>query len=132
MDRTIRRKADTIQRCIKRIEQERQYNLFEDIVHQDALLLNLQRACQAAIDMAVVIVKEKQLGSPTGTYEVFEILLNQEIIEIELYESMRSMIGFRNILVHDYTALDMKVVLGIVENHLDDLKFFSKIALQIT
>jgi uncharacterized protein YutE (UPF0331/DUF86 family) len=131
MDRTILRKAESISRCIKRIEQERQFNLFEDIVHQDALLLNLQRACQTTIDMALHIVKTKQLGVPNSTSDVFEILFEQKLIPFDLYESMRSMVGFRNIMVHDYTELDLNIVRSIVDKHLDDFRIFSQIALNI-
>lgn len=78
MDRTILRKAESVSRCVKRIEQERHFNLFEDIVHQDALLLNLQRACQTTIDMALHIVKTKQLGVPNTSSDVFEIFIRSE------------------------------------------------------
>lgn len=132
MDRTILRKAESVSRCIKRIEQERQFNLFEDLTHQDALLLNLQRACQIVIDMAAHIVKEKQLGKPSVAYEVFDVLYDQKVITSELYESMRSMVGFRNIMVHDYTELDLKIVMSIVDNHLEDLKSFCAIALRLS
>lgn len=131
MDRTIFRKVESVSRCIKRIEQERQFNLFDDIVHQDALLLNLQRACQTVIDMAMHIVKEKQLGTPNTTSEVFEILYEQKLISIELFESMRSMVGFRNIMVHDYTELDMNIVISIVDKHLYDLRTFGQIAMNL-
>ncbi len=131
MDRIILRKADSVQRRIKRIEQEKQYNLFEDVVHQDALLLNLQRACQSVIDIAAILVKEKQIGSPNGTYELFEILFEHEIIGAPLYESMRAMVGFRNILVHDYTELDLNIVLSIADHRLKDLNAFCGIAMNI-
>lgn len=131
MDRTILRKAESVSRCIKRIEQERQFNLFEDLTHQDALLLNLQRACQTVIDIATHIVKEKQLGKPNVAYEVFAILFDQKLISLELYESMRSMVGFRNIMVHDYTEIDLKIVMNIIDNHLEDLRDFCAIALRM-
>lgn len=131
MDRTILRKAESVSRCIKGIEQEKQYNLFEDIVHQDALLLNLQRACQTTIDMAMHVVKTKQLGIPNTTTDVFEILYDQKVISLKLYESMRSMVGFRNIMVHDYTELDLNIVKSIVDKHLGDISAFSHIALNL-
>lgn len=131
MDRTIFRKVESISRCVKRIEQERQFNLFEDIVHQDALLLNLQRACQTTIDIALHIVKQKQMGIPNTAVEVFEILYAQNIIPLELFESMRSKVGFRNIMVHDYTELDLNIVKSIIEKHLADFTAFCHIAVNL-
>ena len=38
--------------------------------------------------------------------------------------SLRSMAGFRNILVHGYESVDLAVVEDVVENRLDDLLAF--------
>ena len=37
---------------------------------------------------------------------------------------MRNMIGFRNIAVHDYQALNLDIVVNIVLHRLDDFKDF--------
>lgn len=129
MDPIIFRKAESVSRCIKRIEQEKQFNLFEDIVHQDALLLNLQLACQPVIDIGAYLVKTKQYGTPGASYEILEILFEHHIICFELFESLRAMVGFRNIMVHSYTELDLQIMMSIVENHLYDLQVFSRLAL---
>ncbi|KOA19363.1 hypothetical protein CLHOM_21540 [Clostridium homopropionicum DSM 5847] len=39
------------------------------------------------------------------------------------------MVGFRNIVVHNYQAINLKVVEEIIENHIDDLKEFTSIIL---
>lgn len=38
---------------------------------------------------------------------------------------MKKMVGFRNLAVHAYQALDMKVVKSIVEDHLQDFSAFT-------
>jgi len=52
-DDVLLNKASIIERCLHRIEDEYQddpANLYENVTRQDAIVLNLQRACQAAID----------------------------------------------------------------------------------
>jgi len=40
------------------------------------------------------------------------------------------MSGFRNIAVHDYSALNIEVVINIVEKHITDLQKFAEILIQ--
>ena len=41
-----------------------------------------------------------------------------------LSDSLRSMVGFRDILVHGYGAVDLEIVKDVVENRLGDLLAF--------
>jgi uncharacterized protein YutE (UPF0331/DUF86 family) len=34
----------------------------------------------------------------------------------------RRIIGFRNVLVHDYLEVDLTIVYDVLQNHLDDLR----------
>ena len=42
------------------------------------------------------------------------------IIDDELNKKMKSMVGFGNIAVHDYKALNIKIIQVIIESHLKD------------
>ena len=35
------------------------------------------------------------------------------------------MVGFRNVLVHEYRDLNLNIMIDIIENHLDDLLEFA-------
>jgi len=120
-------KVQTIQRCIKRIKEE--YIGFEesfesDFTKQDSVILNLERASQATIDIATHIVKVRQLGLPNSSRELFELLFNAGIISEDVSKQMQGMVGFRNIAVHDYQNLNLEIVLSIINNHLDDFEKF--------
>ena len=39
---------------------------------------------------------------------------------------MQAMVGFRNIAVHNYTAIDLSVIRYIIQDHLKDMLDFSK------
>jgi uncharacterized protein YutE (UPF0331/DUF86 family) len=62
----ILNKVSIIERCIKRIHEEYDNNPdhLENYTKQDSIVLNLQRACEASIDLAMHIVADKKLGLP--------------------------------------------------------------------
>ena len=45
-----------------------------DLMHVDALTLNVERACQAAIDLAMHVVASKHLGMPQSQADAFRLL----------------------------------------------------------
>lgn len=59
-------KADNIRRCIHRIHEvyENKHENLSDFTKQDSIILNLQRACEASIDLAMHIVAQQKLGVP--------------------------------------------------------------------
>lgn len=48
------------------------------------------------------IVSEKKLGIPQNSRDGFEVLNKNNIISDDLTKTLKSMVGFRNIAVHDY------------------------------
>ena len=96
----------------------------ENYTKQDSVILNLERASQATIDIATHIVKMKKLGLPNTSREVFDLLLHDEIISQRSCQQMQGMVGFRNIAVHDYQNLNIEIIIAIVEKHLGDFERF--------
>lgn len=120
-------KISSIQRCVKRINEvydNNEKNL-EDYTKQDSIILNIQRACECSIDLAMHIVSEKKLGIPQNSRDAFEVLEANSIINHSLASRMKPMVGFRNIAVHDYQNVNMKVVKMIIEKHLVDFEEFT-------
>jgi uncharacterized protein YutE (UPF0331/DUF86 family) len=127
-------KKASLERCIA---QARAYydrpsqEVFEkDIIRQDAIAINLQRAMELAIDMANHLIKEKKLGLPKESRESFLLLERAGIIPADLSKKLQGMIGFRNILVHEYQKLDLSVMIDVIENRLSELVDFSALILQ--
>lgn len=121
-------KYESIQKCIKRIEEEYEEkidNLY-DYRKLDPIVLNLQRACEAAIDIAMYIVANRKLGVPQTKKEAFIKLEENGLISKEVSNNMQKMIGFRNIAIHDYKQIDEEVLADVIQNHLKDLTEFAK------
>lgn len=127
----IYNKIEVIERCIKRIYEEYDNNPqnLENYTKQDSIILNIQRACEAAIDLAMHIVSEKKLGIPQNSRDAFEVLYSNRFIDDPLMKRLKAMIGFRNIAVHNYQSINLKVVEEIIEKHISDLKEFTSIIL---
>ncbi|NJL27758.1 MAG: DUF86 domain-containing protein [Thermoanaerobaculia bacterium] len=95
-----------------------------DIREERFVAHTLQLAIQAALDVASHIVSAQRLGEPETHHALFELLAKHGYLPHEQVIALRRMSGFRNLLVHEYTKVDLGVVRSIVEGRLDDLLSF--------
>jgi uncharacterized protein YutE (UPF0331/DUF86 family) len=121
-------KAAIIERCIGRVREEYagdERNLTGNITRQDSIILNLQRACKASIDLAMHMVRRRQLGVPQETRDAFRLLQESGLVSADLADRLMRMVGFRNVAIHDYRRLDLEIVKRIITSHLDDFLDFT-------
>ena len=134
MDDVLINKLSTINRCITRINEEYNkagINFITDYTRQDSVILNLQRACEATIDVANYLIKKNSLGVPQTSRDSFQLLLKAGLLSENVVSNMKKMIGLRNIAVHDYQELNIAIVKSVVETHLIDFENFSSEIIQI-
>ncbi len=132
-DKVLVRKAKVIERCVGRAREE--YALAEGLFlsnysRQDAAILNIQRACEAALDMAQRVVSQKKWGVAETSKDLFAVLKRNAVIDERMTTVLSHMVGFRNLAVHDYEDLDMKIVESIIQNDASDLLAFSELVLK--
>ena len=109
-------KASIIERCLVRVFEEARLDPgLSNWSHIDALVMNLERACQAAIDLAMHIVSRDRLGMPQNSAEAFQLLQRSGVLTEPTTQSLAAMVGFRNVAVHSYQSLSLVVVRTIVE-----------------
>lgn len=132
-DDVILNKAASIERCVARAREE----YFEDpatfgadLTRQDAAILNIQRACEAAPDIGHHLIRRERLGLPQSARDVFDLLAQASWIDAPLANTLKRMIGFRNIAVHNYQALQLPITIAIIETHLDDFLRYSQKIIQ--
>jgi uncharacterized protein YutE (UPF0331/DUF86 family) len=133
IDRVLLSKARSIERCVDRVREEyvgHEDDFATNWTRQDATVLNLIRACEQAIDMANRAAYLRALEIADDTAETFVVLAKAGLIPPDLAQSMKCMVGFRNVAVHEYQELDLAKVRHIIERRLDDLLAFSKAMLQ--
>ena len=134
-DDVLLNKAGSIERCLKRIVEEyrgHETELESNFTRQDALLLNLLRACETSIDAAMHLVRARKLGLPQESRDAFRMLEQAKLLSSELSLRLQKMMGFRNIAVHNYAALDINVVRSIVEERLDDFREFARLLIHLS
>ena len=115
-DDVILAKAAIIERCVVRVREVHGGDdgvLTRDITRQDSIVLNLQRACEASIDLAMGLLERASL------------------MDSDLTGRMSRMVGFRNIAVHDYRKLSMEIVASLVRERLDDFLDFTRAAIAL-
>ena len=120
-------KLAVIDRCLGRIAEVRgpRGAVLLPVEAEEIIELNLQRAVQAAIDLAAHIVSTEGYGLPDSVAGTFTLLEQHGLVDARLADQLRRMVGFRNIAVHEYEPLDPAIVARIVEERLDDLRAFA-------
>ncbi len=129
MDEVLLGKVAIIERCLKRIAEEyigHEAELETNFTRQDALVLNLQRACEASIDAAMHLVRIHRLGIPTESRQAFELLMKAGQLDAELGRRLIAMVGFRNIAVHAYQDIDIAILRHILVEGVGDLATFAR------
>ena len=96
-----------------------------DLTRQDSILFNLQRACEASIDLAMHLVRRHKLGLPQESREAFDLLESSGALPREVAARMRAMVGFRNVAVHSYRELDLEIVRSILRERLGDFEAYT-------
>jgi len=132
-DDVLLNKAAAIERAVRRVREEHaddDTNLFGNQTRQDAIILNLQRACESSIDAAMHMVRVHRLGIPQDTRGAFDFLEQARMLEPRLAERLRKMVGFRNVAIHDYQKLNLEIVRRIVTDHLGDFLEFAQLLLR--
>lgn len=129
MNDIVLNKKASIERCVSQIRTyyalPSETGFEDDYMKQDAIAINLQRACEQCIDLANHTIKTLKLGLPTESRESFRLLATGKVIPHELAHHLEGMVGFRNILVHEYQRMDIELMVRVIEHHLDDLVEFT-------
>ncbi|MDU8607789.1 type VII toxin-antitoxin system HepT family RNase toxin [Pseudomonas syringae group sp. 247E2] len=133
VDDVLVNKAAAIERCVVRVREEYEKDpaTFEvDFTRQDAAILNIQRACEAALDMGQHLIRREGLGVPQSARDVFELLHRGGSLAPSLLPMMKNMVGFKNIAVHEYQTLQLPITVAIITRHLGDFILFSSAVLR--
>ena len=119
-------KIETIERCIYRIKEvyDNNFDNLNDYTKQDSIILNIQRACEACIDLSMHLVSSKKLGIPQNSRDSFDVLNKNELLSDDLTKKLKAMVGFRNIAVHNYQAVNIEIIRDVIEKHLEDFSDF--------
>ncbi len=97
---------------------------------QDILARNLEVAIQTCVDIAYHLCGAHGAVPATAT-EAFAELAKRGVIDRALAGRLQLAVGFRNVLVHEYTAIDWKIVIQVMRTGTRDLADFGKAVLKM-
>ncbi|WP_292976755.1 DUF86 domain-containing protein [Nitrosomonas sp.] len=122
MDTTVlTEKLESLRRCVQRIEEKQPRHIDElkqSIDLQDILVLNLTRAIQLCVDIGSHLLSQTNCPAPRTMGSVFTLLQEANIISPTTSQQLKKAIGFRNIAVHQYEAINWEIVYAISQRAL--------------
>ncbi len=90
----------------------------------------LQLAIESIIDIGTHIIADEALGNVNWYSDVPKILAEKGYITSEQSEYWIRMIGFRNVLVHEYVEIDRRIVFDVLNSHLDEISELRRVFAQ--
>jgi len=132
--KTIENKISLVKKYIKILGDYKKYSKDEiqnDQTIKGAVERYLYLASQSTIDLAEAIISYKKFRKPISMSESFSILNEEKIISIELTNKMTKMVGFRNVVAHDYDKIDYDIVYDVLQSKLKDIEELLEILAKI-
>jgi uncharacterized protein YutE (UPF0331/DUF86 family) len=122
-------KAGSVKRHLNRVFEKRNTDLrtfLKNIDIQESVLFNIQMAIQNCIDIAAHIISDEGFGVPGSTNEMFYLLEENGYLDNEITEKMVKAVGLRNLVVHEYSKIDLERIFEATQKDITDLNEFLK------
>ena len=95
-----------------------------DRTAREVVILNLLVAIQGCLDLATHWLADAGWEVPTSYAEVFTALARHDVIDSGLASRLAGAAGFRNLVTHQYGALDWRRVYVLASSDMTDLDIF--------
>ena len=113
----ITKRVEQIEKHLERIRRFASLSheaFLKDNVAQDVVEYNLFQIVNHLIDIFQHTVVDEEYGFPETAYEAARILFEKGILSKEDVENFKQMVGFRNVVGHDYINVDKEIVYHIL------------------
>ena len=129
----VEQKLESLRRCLHRIATKCPADpelLAVDFDLQDIVSLNLSRAVQLCVDIGAHLIAGMDTPPPETMGQTFDILAQAGVLPVDLALNLKKAVGFRNIAVHNYNAINWLIVHRIAHQHLADFTAFARVVSQ--
>jgi uncharacterized protein YutE (UPF0331/DUF86 family) len=126
----IRKRLNKLDEYLQILYGLQKYTLEEflsDPEHYASVERFLHMAIESTIDMGGHIVSGLGMGEVNWYSDIAAIMEEKGYISVDLREKWIRIVGFRNILVHQYIEVDRKIVYDVLQNKLGDLEELKKV-----
>jgi uncharacterized protein YutE (UPF0331/DUF86 family) len=86
----------------------------------------LQLSIECVMDICKLFVVGLRLGLPAEENDILDKMRKKGIISSRMHTTLKKMRGLRNILVHEYTAVDDEFIFKTAKTKLGDFRAFKK------
>ena len=132
--------ADIIKIKLKELEQNLIYlkkisydineeNIKSDMIRYWGIERGIQISIECIIDISNIIISVSGREKPDTYREIMLMMSSLGVVSKGFSKRLGNMVGFRNILVHDYTKIDPDIILEIFKNDMND---FVKYTVEVT
>jgi uncharacterized protein YutE (UPF0331/DUF86 family) len=121
----IENKISVVEHCLETLERYKKFSqkeIEENVDIRGAVERYLYLAAQSTIDLAEAVIAYDELRKPSSMSETFQILMERNIILPELSQKLVQMVGFRNVIAHDYAKVNYDIVFDVLQNRLNDIQ----------
>jgi len=118
------KKINSINHNLKRIIKYKSLSLEEFLSDEDVkdiVTHNLFIMLQHIVDIGTHIIAEGNMEEPVFMSDIADILARERVLDKNLVKPLKSMIGLRNIIAHDYGDIDFKVIHQIITSSIRDV-----------
>ena len=129
MDLTVNSKLQDLEKYIQQLRkfQNYQYDEIEnDLEKRWAVERGLQISIQIVIDVGNHILASIGQNQVDDYTDILDKLGEHNVLPAQFAEDIRGMAGFRNVLVHEYTEVNLLQLYDVLQNKLDDFVKYIK------
>lgn len=121
----LRKRLDKLEEYLVVLDRARGYDLesfLADPERYGSAERFLQLAIEAVVDMGAHVIADLGLGTVDAAADIPRLMRAHGHVDEELENRWIRMIGFRNILVHEYLDVDRAIVHAALRDGLEDLR----------
>jgi uncharacterized protein YutE (UPF0331/DUF86 family) len=123
-------KLDEYLGILRRLQTYELEAFLSDPEHYGSAERFLQLTIEALIDMGSHVIADLGLGMVESYRDVPRILVEHDYITADQEDLWIQMIGFRNVLVHDYLDIDRRLVHTVLQENLEDITTLRRVFAQ--
>ncbi|MGC9434977.1 MAG: type VII toxin-antitoxin system HepT family RNase toxin [Methanomicrobiales archaeon] len=98
---------------------------FRDLgIVRDGIYKRIEYAVENVFDICAILNADLHLGVPGADEEILDHIVQHGVISPAMQQKLKTMKGFRNIVVHRYGAINNALAFSILQEHLDDFALF--------
>ena len=122
-------KLRSMKRCVDFLSSKKEASgeeIEENYEMRSAIERSFQLAIESALDIAEIVISSKGFEKPEDYKSTILILGKHSVLPMDFAEEFSSAAGFRNILVHMYEEVDIKILYDFLHDKLKDFDKFAR------